>query len=50
MLHLLHAANKLQAAGMSRLHRQDRRRPAEAGPNVVPDTVPDTPAVDPEAG
>jgi serine phosphatase RsbU (regulator of sigma subunit) len=33
-----------------RLHRQDRRRPAEAGPNVVPDTVPDTPAVDPDAG
>jgi serine phosphatase RsbU (regulator of sigma subunit)/PAS domain-containing protein len=33
-----------------RLHRQDRLRPVEAGPNVVPDTVPDTPAVDPEAG
>ena len=33
-----------------RLHRQDRPRPAEAGPNVVPDTVPDTPAVDPDAG
>jgi serine phosphatase RsbU (regulator of sigma subunit)/PAS domain-containing protein len=33
-----------------RLHRQDRLRPAEAGPNVVPDTVPDTPAVDPDAG
>jgi serine phosphatase RsbU (regulator of sigma subunit) len=33
-----------------RLHRQDRPRPVEAGPNVVPDTVPDTPAVDPQAG
>ena len=27
MLHLLHAANKLSAAGMSRLHRQDRPEP-----------------------
>jgi uncharacterized membrane protein len=27
MLHLLHAANKLQAAGMSKLHRQDRPEP-----------------------
>src|SRR5215469_12821717 len=27
MMHLLHAANKLQAAGMSRLHRQDRPEP-----------------------
>jgi serine phosphatase RsbU (regulator of sigma subunit)/PAS domain-containing protein len=33
-----------------RLHRQDRLRPVSAGPNVVPDTVPDTPAVDPQAG
>src|SRR5262249_54137877 len=27
MLHLLHAANRLQAAGMSKLHRQDRPEP-----------------------
>jgi uncharacterized membrane protein len=27
MLHLLHAANKISAAGMSRLHRQDRPEP-----------------------
>lgn len=27
MLHLLHAANKLSAAGMSRLHRQDKPEP-----------------------
>lgn len=27
-----------------RLHRQDRPRPAEAGPNRVPDVVPDDPA------
>jgi uncharacterized membrane protein len=27
MLHLLHAANKLQVAGMSKLHRQDRPEP-----------------------
>ena len=27
-----------------RLHRQDRPRPAEAGPNQVPDVVPDDPA------
>ncbi|SNS61025.1 PAS domain S-box-containing protein [Geodermatophilus pulveris] len=27
-----------------RLHRQDRPRPAEAGPNVVPDVVPPEPA------
>ncbi|MGY1707769.1 SpoIIE family protein phosphatase [Geodermatophilus sp. SYSU D00697] len=27
-----------------RLHRQDRPRPPEAGPNVVPDVVPDEPA------
>jgi serine phosphatase RsbU (regulator of sigma subunit) len=33
-----------------RLHRQDRLRPPEAGPNVVPPDVPDSPAVDPEAG
>jgi serine phosphatase RsbU (regulator of sigma subunit) len=27
-----------------RLHRQDRPRPAEAGPNEVPDVVPPDPA------
>jgi uncharacterized membrane protein len=27
MMHLLHAANRLQAAGMSKLHRQDRPEP-----------------------
>ena len=27
-----------------RLHRQDRSRPAEAGPEVVPPEVPDEPA------
>jgi hypothetical protein len=27
-----------------RLHRQDRPRPAEAGPNIVPPTVPSDPA------
>lgn len=30
-----------------RLHRQDRPRPAEAGPNDVPPDVPDPPAVEP---
>lgn len=33
-----------------RLHRQDRPRPAEAGPNVVPPDVPDTPEITPQAG
>jgi serine phosphatase RsbU (regulator of sigma subunit)/PAS domain-containing protein len=33
-----------------RLHRQDRLRPVDAGPNIVPDTVPGTPDVDPDAG
>jgi serine phosphatase RsbU (regulator of sigma subunit) len=28
-----------------RLHRQDRPRPVEAGPNRVPEGVPDDPAV-----
>jgi serine phosphatase RsbU (regulator of sigma subunit) len=33
-----------------RLHRQDRPRPAEAGPNVVPPDVPDTPEITPQPG
>jgi PAS domain S-box-containing protein len=33
-----------------RLHRQDRPRPAEAGPRRIPDNVEDAPAVDPHAG
>lgn len=33
-----------------RLHRQDRLRPPEAGPNKVPPDVPDSPAIDPDAG
>lgn len=33
-----------------RLHRQDRHRPAEAGPNRIPANVDDEPDVDPEAG
>ncbi|MGW6130730.1 SpoIIE family protein phosphatase [Cellulomonas sp. NPDC055163] len=33
-----------------RLHRQDRPRPAEAGPNVVPPDVPDTPEITPLPG
>ena len=31
-----------------RLHPQDRPRPAEAGPNVVPPNVPDHPAITPQ--
>ncbi|MCL3862582.1 SpoIIE family protein phosphatase [Actinotalea sp. K2] len=33
-----------------RLHRQDRPRPAEAGPNDVPPDVPDPPPSPPQAG
>jgi PAS domain S-box-containing protein len=33
-----------------RLHRQDRPRPAEAGPNRIPANVDDQPDVDPHAG
>jgi PAS domain S-box-containing protein len=33
-----------------RLHRQDRPRPAEAGPRRIPDNVEDQPEVDPDAG
>jgi PAS domain S-box-containing protein len=33
-----------------RLHRQDRPRPAEAGPRRIPDNVEDRPEVDPDAG
>jgi PAS domain S-box-containing protein len=33
-----------------RLHRQDRPRPPEAGPNRVPDVVPGAAAVQPDAG
>jgi hypothetical protein len=33
-----------------RLHRQDRPRPAEAGPNVVPPDVPGTPEVEDQPG
>jgi hypothetical protein len=31
-----------------RLHRQDRPRPAEAGPNRIPADVPDSPDVVPQ--
>jgi len=33
-----------------RLHRQDEPRPAVAGPNRIPDDVPDEPDIDPAAG
>jgi PAS domain S-box-containing protein len=33
-----------------RLHRQDRPRPPEAGPNVIPPDVPDSPAIEDQPG
>jgi hypothetical protein len=33
-----------------RLHRQDRPRPPEAGPNVVPPDVPHSPEVEDQPG
>ena len=33
-----------------RLHPEDRPRPPEAGPQVVPASIPPSPALNPEAG
>ena len=57
MMHLLHAANRLQAAGMSKLHRQDRPEPrwpvsvavilAIVFQRLLPASLGAAPAVDP---